>query len=162
MQQFHIRRLREEDVPLLKTLLVELDTSHYNAEPDFYRSPEEMAQLREDRNIFDKYFDGSITAFIACSNRQLVGFISGTVREVNSILSPERRVGYINELVVSESHRNLGIGLSLMDKIESDLCSQDIEELGLTVASFNHEGEDFYHKMGYRVITKMMTKRVKD
>ncbi|HCG5578005.1 TPA: hypothetical protein NJ023_002591 [Vibrio parahaemolyticus] len=47
MQQFHIRRLREEDIPLLKGLLVELDTSHYEAEPNFYRSPEEMAQLRE-------------------------------------------------------------------------------------------------------------------
>ena len=131
MQQFHIRRLREEDVPLLKTLLVELDTYHYEAEPDFYRSPDEMAKLREYRNIFDKYFDDSITAFIACSHRQVVGFISGTVREVNSMLSPQRRVGYINDLVVSESHCNLGIGLSLMDKIESDLCSRDIEELSL-------------------------------
>nr|WP_301182228.1 GNAT family N-acetyltransferase [Vibrio sp. PID17_43] len=52
--------------------------------------------------------------------------------------------------------------MSLMDKIESDLCSQDIEEIRLTVASFNHEGEDFYHKMGYRVVTKAMRKRVKD
>lgn len=48
MQQFHIRRLREEDIPLLKGLLVELDTSHYEAEPNFYRAPEEMAQLREE------------------------------------------------------------------------------------------------------------------
>lgn len=49
-----------------------------------------------------------------------------------------------------------------MDKMESDWCAQGIEEIGLTVASFNHEGEDFYHKMGYRVMTKRMTKRVRD
>ncbi|MGR5133350.1 GNAT family N-acetyltransferase [Vibrio alfacsensis] len=162
MQQFHIRRLREEDIPSLKTLLVELDTSHYEAEPNYYRSPEEMAQIREERNVFDCYLDGNMAAYIACSNRQVVGFISGIVRNITSLISPEKRVGFINELVVSDTHRNLGIGLSLMDKIESDLCSQDIEEIGLTVASFNHEGEDFYHKMGYRVMTKTMTKRVKD
>ncbi|HGF5225125.1 GNAT family N-acetyltransferase [Vibrio parahaemolyticus] len=162
MQQFHIRRLREEDIPLLKGLLVELDTSHYEAEPNFYRSPEEMAQIREERGVFDKYFDDSMIAFIACSHRQVVGFISGTVRDIDSMVSVAKRVGFVNELVVSESHRNLGIGLSLMDKIESDLCNQGIEEIGLTVASFNHEGEDFYHKMGYRVMTKMMSKRVKD
>ncbi|MDF4361288.1 GNAT family N-acetyltransferase, partial [Vibrio parahaemolyticus] len=101
-------------------------------------------------------------AFIACSHRQVVGFISGTVRDIDSMVYVAKRVGFVNELVVSESHRNLGIGLSLMDKIESDLCNQGIEEIGLTVASFNHEGEDFYHKMGYRVMTKMMSKRVKD
>ncbi|UYI49031.1 GNAT family N-acetyltransferase [Vibrio natriegens] len=162
MQQFHIRRLREEDIPLLKLLLVELDTSHYQAEPDFYRSPQEMAEIRDSRNIFEKYFDGSITAFVACSNRNIVGFISGTTREVNSIISPEKYVGFINELVVAESHRNLGIGLSLMDRIESALCSLGVEEIGLSVGSFNHEGEDFYHKMGYRVITKSMIKRSKD
>ncbi|AXY03476.1 GNAT family N-acetyltransferase [Vibrio alfacsensis] len=162
MQQFHIRRLREEDVPLLEKLLVELDTSHYEAEPNHYRSPQDMVKIREERSVFDKYFDGTMIAYIACSNRQVVGFISGIVRDVGSIISPEKRIGFINELVVSESHRNLGIGLSLMDKIESELCSQDIEEIGLTVASFNHEGEDFYHKMGYRVVTKAMIKQVKD
>ncbi|MEN2268231.1 GNAT family N-acetyltransferase [Vibrio diabolicus] len=162
MQQFYIRRLREEDAPLLKQLLVELDTSHYEAEPNFYRPPKELAQLREPYGTFEKYFDGSVSAFIACSQRKVVGFISGSVRNVQSLISPEKRVGFINELIVSESHRNLGIGLSLMDKMESDLCAQGIEEIGLTVASFNHEGEDFYHKMGYRVMTKRMTKRVKD
>ncbi|ACY53814.1 histone acetyltransferase HPA2 [Vibrio antiquarius] len=103
-----------------------------------------------------------MSAFIACSQRKVVGFISGSVRNVQSLISPEKRVGFINELIVSENHRNLGIGLSLMDKMESDLCAQGIEEIGLTVASFNHEGEDFYHKMGYRVMTKRMTKRVRD
>ncbi|MDF2153012.1 GNAT family N-acetyltransferase [Vibrio sp. CAU 1672] len=162
MQQFYIRRLRQEDLLLLKKLLAELDTSHYQAEPNFYRSPQDMAQLREEHHIFDQYFDGRSSAFIACSQRQVVGFVSGTTREISAIFAPHRKIGYINELVVTESHRNLGIGLSLMDKIESDLCSQGIEEIGLNVAAFNHEVEDFYHKMGYRVMNKSMTKRFGD
>ncbi|MGU3843132.1 GNAT family N-acetyltransferase, partial [Vibrio diabolicus] len=101
MQQFYIRRLRE-DVPLLKQLLVELDTSHYEAEPNFYRPPKELAQLRESYGTFEKYFDGSVSAFIACSQRKVVGFISGSVRNVQSLISPEKRVGFINELIVSE------------------------------------------------------------
>lgn len=64
MQQFYIRRLREEDAPLLKQLLVELDTSHYEAEPNFYRPPKELAQLRESYCTFEKYFDGSVSALL--------------------------------------------------------------------------------------------------
>ena len=159
MQSFHIRRLRQEDTPLLEGLLAELDASHYQADPLSYRSPQEMADIRQQQQIFERYFDGSIIAFIACSHRKVVGFVSGTIRHTATLTSPEKRVGFINELVVAEEFRDSGVALSLMDRIESDLNHHDIDEIGLTVASFNQKGEEFYRKMGYRVTVKSMTKR---
>ena len=110
-------------VPLSRNPLIGIWNIVDEAEPNFYRPPKELAQLRESYGTFEKYFDGSVSAFIACSQRKVVGFISGSVRNVQSLISPEKRVGFINELIVAENHRNLGIGLSLMDKMESDLCT---------------------------------------
>ena len=159
MQSFHIRRLREEDVPLLEGLLAELDASHYKGDPQSYRSAEEMAEIRQKQHIFERYFDGSIIAFIASSNRKVVGFVSGSIRHTATLTSPKKQVGFINELVVTDEYRDAGVELSLMDRIESDFKHHDIEEIGLTVASFNQKSEDFYHMMGYRVTVKSMTKR---
>ena len=155
-----IVKAEKADIEKLTALLYELDKFHFSEEPSKYRSPEEMNEKRIEKDIFSLYEDGKISVFLAIDKGKLIGFVSGTTKKLDSIISKPRVVGFINELVVLPEYRGLKVSELLMKKIEEFLMKNGAQEFGLNVASFNMRAINFYKKLGYTVDSHLLTKKL--
>ncbi|WP_461534928.1 GNAT family N-acetyltransferase [Spongorhabdus nitratireducens] len=160
-----IRLATDIDFHQLKPLMYELDRFHYQQEPERYRSPEEMDCQRTEKNIWSLYQSGQIEVIVAINNEKMVGMVSGTIKQQASVTSKSCRRGFINELVVLPEYRGSDcfgrtLAARLMQKMESHLQQQQVEEIALSVAGFNKQAIRFYKKLGYTATSHMMAKKV--
>lgn len=70
---------------------------------------------------------------------------------------PQRR-GYVDGLVVAAAHRRRGVGRRLMDGAAAWAKSQGGAQLVLTVWAGNEAARAFYQRLGYDVLSEVMTK----
>jgi diamine N-acetyltransferase len=93
----------------------------------------------------DQYFDW--VTFVAEENDQLLGFVSGRVyMEDDRILD---KVGYIEELFVTEKARGRKLGLSLMEKILAVLADEGCTVYRTSAYSNNPAALSLYRKLGF-------------
>jgi len=95
-----------------------------------------------------KYFSGvrfDNKIFVARENNQVVGFILATF-----VKYAKSSTGYIEELIVSEFHRNKGIGSALVNEAISWYRKMGVEVIFVTT----DEAQGFYKKVGFKELTK--------
>lgn len=73
----------------------------------------------------------------------------------DSIFRP-RRYLYVDELVVAQTYRRLGIGARLMEAAEQWALDRGIEALELNVWERNRGGIAFYEQLGYTTVRRRM------
>ena len=57
--------------------------------------------------------------------------------------------GYIDEILVFEDYRKLGIGKKLLEEVEDWLKTRGIDQIILNVFLWNRGAADFYRKAGF-------------
>ncbi|MEM0143011.1 MAG: GNAT family N-acetyltransferase [Candidatus Parvarchaeum sp.] len=95
-----------------------------------------------------KYFDGvhfESRIFMAKADNKSVGFIITTC-----VYYSASKVGYIEELFVSDGFRNAGIGQKLVEKAIDWQKSINSEVVFVTT----DEAQEFYKKFGFRELRK--------
>ncbi|MGI9281723.1 MAG: GNAT family N-acetyltransferase [Endozoicomonas sp.] len=160
MSDLVIRRASEEDIDSLPELMQELDRFHHESRPEEYRTPEAMHSERLKRNIFELYRSGKFVVFLAYIDHKLAGMVSGQVKEMNSITTWPKTVGFINELVVLPEFRGSEAATELMTTIETYFSEQGATDMGLNVSGFNVRAQGLYRKLGYDFDSHMMVKKV--
>jgi len=147
---FEIREAGENDMDALFGLFEQVQSLHAEAEPDFFRRPE-----RDD--FFESFFAGVKNdpeqyLVVACTNGNPVGFCQyflGT--RSRNLYRPDRRLAYINGLVVSEDHRRRGCATALIGYVKAQARDRDITRLGLDFWTFNDAARNCFANAGFNV-----------
>ncbi len=63
----------------------------------------------------------------------------------------KRSRAYVDAIAVDREYRGIGIGKTLLSELESRLATQGVEEIYLSVKSWNTSALDFYLRNGYSV-----------
>lgn len=104
----------------------------------------------------EKYFKFTIkksVIFLAVENGVVQGLVVGEIKEKYSDLDKTMytcpKQGYVDELVVRKGNRGLGIGQSLLNRIESCFKQEGCKYIQLGVFAYNENARKFYKKNGY-------------
>lgn len=74
----------------------------------------------------------------------------------------ERKSGYIQEMIVSESSRGKGLGKELLDFTINDLKTKNVFDVELNIWENNEIGLEFYKKYGFKTIQRRMRSNDKE
>ena len=124
-----IRPYRENDEEAISGLWRKVfpDAPSWNVPEDDIRR-----KLAIQRNLF----------LVACADGRVVGTAMGGY---------DGHRGWVHLVAVSPSHRRLGVGAALMQRIEEGLEALGCPKLNLQVRSSNEEAVAFYERLGYVV-----------
>ena len=128
----------ENDLPLIKPLLTELmkamtDTEGFNVEQSI-------------ENCRNRIKDPTQYVLIAKKGDSILGFVNFTIRE--TIMHPGPS-GLIDELVVSESSRDMGIGKQLIQAVVNKCREFGCCEVEVSTEKSNTEARRFYETCGF-------------
>ncbi len=142
-----IRRASDSDLSTLQVLMFKLHDEHYQAEPQHFKSAEEVM---EEKNIANYINDPDGLVFVATVNDQIIGFVTGHFCELISSVSKKVLMGSIDELYVESTFRQQGIGKQLLERSFKVLTECGVKQIFVEVWSFNQNAVDLYHNMGFQ------------
>jgi ribosomal protein S18 acetylase RimI-like enzyme len=71
-----------------------------------------------------------------------------------------RHYAIVDGIVVKSGFRNRGIGKMLMDKMQEWAIAKGATSVELNVYEFNRTAISFYEKLGYRTLSRKMSKEL--
>lgn len=152
-----IRKATVKDYPALLSLFDEIDVLHRDNLPDIFQKPKGPARELD----FYLYLisEKGHGLFIAIIDRNIVGFGHAIVKEAADIpiLVPRRYV-IVDSIVVKSEYKNQGIGRMLMEAMEEWAAKEGATSIELNVYEFNAEAINFYGKLGYRNLSRKLSK----
>ena len=154
-----IRDVKIEDADALNALMREIHAHHVEGEPRVFKMPDEpvypMERIEQGVAAADDRMIG------AWDGDQMVGFLWAEYRvREESHTHHQRRIVFIDTLVVARSHQGMGVGRALMDAAEAWGSERGATEAVLTVWQFNAGAIDFYERLGYESEQIRMHKRL--
>ena len=123
------------------------------------------AQLKE---ILKNVSKKKTILYVAEVENKAVGYVTGEIAEKPSkaeffgLKVPLLRFGTINELYVDKNYRHLGLGVRLINKIESSLKKKGCNALSFGAYSENKKAIEFYKNRGYSLASVSLFKRFKN
>jgi ribosomal protein S18 acetylase RimI-like enzyme len=150
-----LRTAGGDDVDAAFGLFAQVQSIHADAEPEFFRPP-------ENDETFKLYFEGILRdpdqhLVFACVDGMEVGYIEyfqGVCPK--DIFRPERRLAYIHSLVVTKEHRRAGCASVLIEHVKQEAGRQDISLMGIDVWSFNDAARACFEKAGFKTSKEFM------
>ena len=148
VEHITIRTAQKEHYQEVCALFRALDDYHVNLAPNLYQSfdgpPRSQAHYTRLITNPDAYF------FVAEVRDGLVGFINGALDATPPypMFKPKRFVGVTN-LFVQGSQRDIGIGLSLLQRARQWGLEQGVTAMRLDVISDNATAMRFYERLGF-------------
>ena len=142
-----VRRAREDDIPALLELLVQVNMVHHTGRPDIFRGPttkynrEQLLDLLEEENapIFVcEGEDGTVKGHAFCVLKQFP----------NHPLLTDNKELYIDDICVREECRGQGVGRTLFQHVKDYARSMGCHNLTLNVWECNPGAKAFYTAMG--------------
>jgi ribosomal protein S18 acetylase RimI-like enzyme len=149
-----LREATLTDMISLAALFREELKYHQRLMPDVFKIPEVVVEEPWLESILNDK-----KKFLIVSEYE--GIIVGAILyriETNpdDIIFLERRYGYIEEMIITESLRGKGIGKELLDYAVNDLRTKKIDEIEMNVWDNNITGLKFYKKYGFKTIQRRM------
>lgn len=126
------------------------------------RLQEPKGPARDKKFIFDLLANQAVGLFVVESDGKLLGLVQAAVKVAPpmSIFVPRCYV-IVDTLVVKEGFRQQGIGQKLMDRVHHWAISKGASDVELNVYEFNKEANAFYQKLGYKTISRKMSKSLR-
>ncbi len=108
-------------------------------------------------NSIKKFLGKLNVVYIAMNDGEVIGFCSGNIRLNPSFLSSQK-IGYLSQIYITPSYRNLNLGKALSLEVENWLIKNKVKQIGLEVLIKNEDAMRFWSKMGYTTEYVMMKK----
>jgi len=157
--KIRIREVTAADYENLFDLFDEIDSLHRDNLPRRFKKANGPAREKG-------YFLGLIEnekhgLFIAEIGEELVGFVHVIIADAPSfpIVVP-RRFAILDSIVVNASYQQHGIGKLLMDKMQAWAINKGATSIELNVYEFNETAISLYEKLGYRTLSRKMSKEL--
>lgn len=141
-----INSATRHDVKKLDKLMHALHDEHHIAQPDFFKSADEIAEEKQIKLYLDQP-DGIV--FCARQDKEIIGFVTGHFSEFSSTVSLPVFMGSVDELYVVPQFRKQGIGQALLKRIESEFKDYGVKHIFVEVWAFNKTAVDMYQNFGF-------------
>jgi ribosomal protein S18 acetylase RimI-like enzyme len=152
-----VRQAGVDDAYAIAHLYAEVADEVVEREPTVRHVPDRGAVQRR---YEARLREGDRVVFVAVDNGSVAGFVDAELNlntEESTYLAPGADV-YVEELVVTGSLRNLGIGTSLMAAVEGWAKQRGARMVTLGTHVSNRAARSFYSAIGYREIGVMLAK----
>lgn len=142
------RPARRDDYETLCALFDELDAFHRQARPDFFHPFDGPARPREQ---VERWCDGPDTAvLVAEADGEIVGLAVLLTRTPSAFAGAvPRHVIELDNLVVRDDWRSLGVGHQLLEAVRRWSREQGAIHVEVGVHSFNRDARRFYERFGF-------------
>jgi ribosomal protein S18 acetylase RimI-like enzyme len=153
-----IRRGHDDDWPSVRALWREIDEHHAALAPDYFRC---TARGREEWRRLLGDSDGAVfvatRADAGTTPETVVGAVSVRIYDTppDPAMVPRRRA-HVETLVVAAGQRRRGIGRELMAEAADWARRRAAAELVLTVWAGNTAAEQFYQRLGYQLLSRVL------
>ncbi|ALS74105.1 hypothetical protein AUC31_02020 [Planococcus rifietoensis] len=124
-----------------------------------YMIPEDAA-MEESRALMAKLFlnkqntEGqSVCHVVSMEEDKVVGSLWYNIE-------PSTNKAYIYHILIGEEYRKQGMATAVLQKLEEDMRNRGVTSMGLNVFGTNPHAYELYEKMGYRVQSTSMGKRI--
>ena len=156
----NVRPATVDDYNTVCALFDEVDRLHREHLPHIFRQPEEAA--REKDYYLGLIADENVALLVADVDGSPVGFGHAILRDAPGMpIFVPRRYAAIDSLVVKSGFRNRGIGRALVDRVQEWALAKGAGSIELNVYEFNETAISFYEGLGYRTLSRKMSKELK-
>jgi ribosomal protein S18 acetylase RimI-like enzyme len=151
-----------QDYRAVLEIYAEADALHADALPHLFRRTELPARSLA---LFQRQLDDARGALLVAElDGRVVGVIQVEIRERGEVpdvpaLAP-RRWASIEALAVADAFRRRGVATRLVEAAQRWVLDQGLDEVELTVHEFNQGAIRFYERMGYRMWSRRLAKRL--
>ncbi len=148
--RFTVRLGRREDAAAAARLWVNSAEEHTLYDAVYATAPDAEKVMR--RFLADLSSSGHSCLFVAERNSEVVGFLSGELREGSPAFKPKTWAA-VEDIYVSPDHRSLGIGRALFQKCQEWAKKKGANGVSLQVAAGNVRARKFYEALGFREVS---------
>ena len=100
--------------------------------------------------------------FVAAASDRIVGFITAKLTDTSATSFLEQRLlCRIGTIVVSQTHKRLGVGRKLLHHVEEWATAKTADEIRLEVFEFNDEAIEFYEAQLFKTQSRIMAKSLR-
>ena len=155
-----VRKATADDYNALCDLFDEVDALHRDNLPHRFQQPSGPARERDD--YLRLITDDDVALLVGAVGGSTVGFVHAMIREPPGMpMFVRRRYAVIENLVVKSEFRKQGIGRILVDEVQEWAIAKGARSIELNVYEFNETAISFYEGLGYRNLSRKMSKELK-
>jgi ribosomal protein S18 acetylase RimI-like enzyme len=152
---FTVRPGRRDDAAAAAHLWVQSAEEHTVYDPVYATAPDAEKVMR--RFLADLSSSSHSYLFVAERNGEVVGFLSGELREGSPAFKPKTWAAVEDVYVVPE-HRSLGIGHALFEECRKWAEQKGADGISLQVAAGNTRARKFYEELGFHEVSVYQVK----
>ena len=144
----NIRNAQIEDVNKISELMLQVAKIHSNARKDIFKEK----SIEEIKTEFNNRINNKENILVAEENNNIYGVIVYKIKEVKEHINlKDRTTLYIDELVVNEKVRKMGIGKNLFSEVKKIAKEKNYDAVELNCWNFNESAIQFYEKCGMNI-----------
>ncbi|MBX7237569.1 MAG: GNAT family N-acetyltransferase [Caldilineales bacterium] len=157
--EVNVRRATAADYDRLCDLFAEIDALHRDHLPHLFQKP---AGAALERDYFLALIDDEMIAlFVAAVGEEVVGFAHSLLRVAPDLpLFVPRRYAVVDSIMVKSEFQHRGIGRTLMNSVQDWAIAEGVTAIELNVYEFNQTALSFYESLGYRTLSRKMSKEL--
>ena len=158
-----IRVAKKDDIGSIVRLLGELQTVHIiqgasETEKKYIQKKSNAAELWKSA-IERSLQNSSELLLVAEVDGDVIGYLKADIKQRSQVHQQDKKI-YIRFLIVSEKHRNHGIGTQLIKEVEKFAKAKNTPFITLKTSPKNKSTRDFYKSLGFEEIYVEMIKGV--
>ena len=144
----NIRKAQIEDINKISELMLQVAEIHTNARKDIFKEK----SIEEIKTEVNKRINNKENIVVAEENNNIYGVIIYKIREVKEHINlKDRTILWIDELVVDEKVRKMGIGKNLFSEVKRIAKEKNYDAVELNCWKFNERAIQFYEKCGMNI-----------
>lgn len=157
MNNILIRKANLDDVNIIQHLNNEL----FKLEKENYDSTlvSDWPLTEEGRLYFEDLVENHFV-IVATLNEEVVAYLAGSINDKGSY--EKIQYGEINNMLVTDKCRGLGIGKLLVDEFKNYCKENNIENLKVEASAKNINAINFYQKNGFENFNVTLTMNIKE
>ena len=153
--RFAVRPGRRDDALELARLWIRSAEEH--SLYDLVYAPAPDAEKIMSRFLADLCMDSYSCLFVAEADKEMIGFLSGELREGSPAFKPKTWAA-IEDIYVTPEHRSLGVGRALFKEGQKWAKKKGADGVSLQVAAVNVRARKFYEELGFREVSVYQVK----
>ncbi len=147
---YAVRPGRRDDAAAAAALWMRSAEEHTAYDAVYATSPDAEKIMR--RFLADLSSSAHSCLFVAENDSEVVGFLSGEIREGSPAFSPKTWAA-VEDIYVTRTYRSRGIGRALVDACAEWARDKGANGVSLQVAAGNERARKFYETLGFREVS---------